>query len=163
MLFLYIDKFYNFHCEEGKLILISLAGRRITGSLDLVHLPSSVQKVLVERNLLTNILGIDHLAGKQLTFLDIRNNPVNVDLELFDKRSIRSIGNPIKILRVSPFQVSWYLLGKRSWIPQTNVFAHQLFMKEVDQALTNWVSCSTLDSVYLGRRRSVAQDPSVVV
>ena len=157
------DKFYNFHCEDGKLIVISLAGRRITGSLDLVHLPSSVQKILVERNLLTEILGIEYLVGKQLMFLDIRNNPVDIDLELFDKRSIRSIGNPIKILRVSPYQVSWYLLGKRPWISQSDVSIHQLFTKEVDQALTHWMSCSTLDSIYLGRKRSIPHDPSMLV
>ena len=142
------DRFHTqFYCGDGKLIYIKLH-YRITGILDLNHVPDTITTLILDHNWFSEIIGLDRLMGKQLRLLDVRGSPLNFDLRPLVKSSSRSIGNPLRFVRVSPNQISWHLLGIRQEIyPETRA----IYM-EIRRAAAQWFYSSILTSMTLGRR-----------
>ena len=71
--------------------------------VNLIFLPPTVIQLNLERNLLTAVLGLDKLAGKRLRTLNIRKNPLEIDL----KPLVRSPLRYTKFVSVS--QKRWYI------------------------------------------------------
>ena len=137
--------------------MVNLQGQHIKGHLDLSHTPRTVEKLLMERNTFTEIRGLDQLAGKKLRSLDIRVNPLNIDLQPLNRSSPRSIGNPLKCIHVNAYQVALHLLGRRCYEEprgpeMRTISAKDIKRHEVHKALKEWIKSSTLSSMMLGRK-----------
>ena len=135
------NQFGKFFCRKGQLITIILSKQKIKGHLDLSAIPHTVTKILMERNLLTQIIGLDRLAGTKLRYLDIRQNPLKIDLNLLHSASQSSESSPLKTIKVSFNQISQSLIGKSC----------KHICDEVYQAATAWIESSSLESIVIGR------------
>ena len=138
-----------FYCDErGELTGINLRGKRIEGHLDLSATPRTIWKILMERTSLAEIIGLDRLAGKSLTCLDVReNHRLRVDL-----RAFMVDDNPLKILRVNPCQISRSLVGME-WTHNPRTRVAEIFYDEVYQAAIRWMESSSLDLLVIGFNR----------
>ena len=140
-----------FNCEKGELISLNLRGKRIIGYLNLSTTPQTIQKILVERSALTEIIGLGQLSGKQLTYLDIRENPLEIDLTPLLASSAGTVDNPLKVLRVNLYQISRSLVGKQiKGTRSSNRFNQEV--AEVYEAAIRWVPLSTLNFIAIGAR-----------
>lgn len=100
------DRFqHHFRCGDGELKWIGLDRQQLKGTIDLSFLPSTVTKVDLKRNLLTEIYGLDRLAGKQLGCLSVIKNPLEIDLQQLI-RSDSSQDNPLRFIVVGANQIS---------------------------------------------------------
>ena len=95
----------RFCCLSGKLTTINLSNQDLRGELNLSILPGSVELVRVDKNLLTNCIGLDKLAGKQLKSLDMRGNPCKIELQSLERSSTGSKDNPMRAMKVDAAQV----------------------------------------------------------
>ena len=102
-----------FICEDDTIKLMTLEAQKIKGHLDLSAIPWTVRKIKLKRNSLTKIIGLDQLAGKELTCLDIRQNPLEIDLNLLQSASQMTESSPLKIIQVKICQISRCLVGKQ--------------------------------------------------
>ena len=144
------DRFeHHFNCENGKLTVINLRRQHIKGSLDLSSIPWTVRKIYLKGNALTKLNGLDQLAGKELRSLDIRANPLEIDLKFFDASLLGANHNPLKVLHVNMFQISWSLI-------RTETKQHReeclRFLNEVCKAAAIWIESTTLDLIVIGGR-----------
>ena len=123
----------------------------IEGHLDLSAIPQTVKKVLVVRNRLTSISGLDQLSCKDLSFLDIRGNPLQIELDSL-LRSSQTTVSPLKFFQVSANQISRNLVGKEmpkreNWKQESTI------LRELSQALLRWIESSSLDCIVVGQKR----------
>ena len=143
----------EFDCDHGELWSLNLNG--LKGYINLAYLPSTVSVLLIDKNEFTGIGGLDRLAGKRLKLMDIRTNPLNLDLEPFIRSSPRSIGNPLKRLRISGHQIAFYFLG----ISQEEAREYKdgreqrAMQSRVQKALIPWFHSSVLEVLRLGHNR----------
>lgn len=147
------DKFAKlFYCRDGVLISITLQRQRIVGLLDLSVVPQTVTRLELERNLFTKVIGLDQLSGKELSYFDIRNNPLALNLDhLISSSNASKVDNPLKVLRVNLFQISHSLIGKR--VHRTDGHKQLAgFYENVSEAATRWIAQTTLDRMIIGRR-----------
>ena len=135
----------SFICEDEKLISIRMH-QKLTGRIDLYFVPSTVETFLLERNLFAEIIGLDHLAGKQLRYLDVRGNPLEIDLEPLTRTSPQSVDNPLRYLRVSTHQITWSLLGVRQTESTQRLMGFH-------HAVTEWFHLSVLQNLTVGHTR----------
>ena len=131
-----------FFCADGKIWLIHLEGQRIRGHVDLAATPRTVRKIKLRGNMLTKIMGLDQSVGKELRTLDIRANPVEIDLNLLES-------TPLKIIQVKICQIGRCLVGKRCWTYEDS----EAFTQAVLLAAIQWVESSTLDVMIIGGKR----------
>ena len=144
------DRFSQyFSCENGQLSSIKLR-QKLTGHIDLNFLPNTVVSLLLARNSFTEIYGLDQLAGKRLRHLDVRGNPLEIDLEPLTKASAQSIINPLTYLRVNVYQISSDMIGIRMQKHPENHRAHQEGSRKVHRAAVQWFPSSILDCMTLG-------------
>ena len=141
----------EFHCGDGKLVGIKLH-YRITGNIDLNHLPDTITTLILDNNLFTEIIGLDSLAGKQLRLLDVRGSPLNFDLKPLAKSSSGSFANPLRYIRVTPNQVCWSLLGIRLGTGLEDDRMNEAIFIAVRRAAAQWFHSSILTGMTLGRR-----------
>ena len=141
-----------FQCQRGELSLIILHGERITGYVNVSATPRTVREIMIERNSLTKIIGLDQLAGKRLSSLDIRKNPLDIDFNQLMAASPGSDENPLKVIRVNIFQISRTLVGKPCAHGTDGSRGCQQLYAEVYQAATRWIESTTLDALVIGRR-----------
>ena len=143
----------HFMCDDdGKLISINLH-QKLTGHIHLSFLPDTVVTLMLERNLFSGIFGLDQLVGKQLNFLDLRENPLDIDLKPLRNVYSDSMDNPLRYIRVSAYQISWSLLGIRRdtrYAPQS---VRDDFSFTVQEAMVPWFRLSILNCMTLGRNR----------
>ena len=144
------DRWEYFTCNNGELTAIKLR-QKLTGHIDLHFLPDTIVSMLLAQNLFTEIFGLEHLADKSLSFLDIRSNPLELDLEPFTKASHQSIRNPLTYLRVNVDQISWSLLGIRQKKHPENYRVREGLLIKVHRAAVKWFRSSILDCMTLGR------------
>ena len=141
----------HFKCSGGKLESINLH-QKLTGHVDLNFLPNTVVALMLERNLFTDILGLEQLNDKVLTFLDIRSNPLEIDLGSFVAPKPPSLfsGNSLRYIRVNVHQISWHLLGIRcDKLPKSDP-VREKFTNIVHEAVRNWFPSSILDGMTVG-------------
>lgn len=152
----------HFMCLEGELWTIKMS-LKLTGHIDLHFLPNSVVSLLLTRSSFTEIIGLDDLAGKQLRYLDVRGNPLEIDLDLFTLSSVCAPHNPLSSLRVNVYQISWSLLGIRhdKCTRSHNYELPEEFFVTVHQAASRWFQSSTLDSMMVGRTRFTKTEEAV--
>ena len=145
----------RFRVEKGILTAINLSGQRLSGYLNLSALPASVQKLRCDRNSLTQIFGLDQLAGKQLKTLDVRYNLCEIKLRPFEKASPLSIGNPLRNLKVRGVQIKDSLVFNAGEASLKRSTAESIAAGQV------WIKESVLDNLcienYSIRRRYVEQ------
>lgn len=137
----------SFHCVKGQLITINLLGQRVVGYLDLTVIPQTVKKILMQRNHFTEIIGLDQLAGNEVRILDLRGNPVEIDLNLLTPSDVSN--HSLKVLRFNLNQVSRSLVGKYC---HENYKGDIGFCEEVYQAIMRWMGSTALDLVVVGRQ-----------
>ena len=148
------DRFNKcFACNQAGHLSILNIHQKLTGKFDLTYLPRTVANIWLDRNSFTNIVGLDQLKGKQLKFMDIRGSPLEIDLEPFTRSSPRSIGNPLRYIRVSASQISGSLLGIRGdRLPKDGRSRERLSMM-ICLAASDWFNSSILDDMMVGHKR----------
>ena len=136
-----------FFCEDSAIQMINLKTQPIRGHLDLAAIPRTVNTINLQRNLLTKIIGFDQLAGKELMSLDIRKNPLEIDLNQLRSTSRSSGSYPLKTLQVNFNQISQSLIGKyyEPTDPQSSLLASKVY-----QAARGWIESSTLNTIVIG-------------
>lgn len=140
------DRFHeHFRCKDKALREIKLDRQKLKGIIDLSALPSTVTKLNVERNSLTEIIGLERLNGKKLQTLKIRKNALEIDLEPLI-RSPLSVDNPLRTMWIMAPQISRSLHvdpgfdeGDVSYI-RDNVLC----------AAKEWINFSVLDRITMG-------------
>ena len=145
-----------FLCEGDTINLMALEAQYIRGHLDLSATPRAVKAINLKKNLLTRITGLNQLAGKQLKFLDIRRNPLEIDLKELQStpQMTETESSPLKVLRVNYNQISQSLIGKYQTKKGT-------LCEELHQAAIKWIESSTLDAIVIGRRAKYIERTSV--
>ena len=139
------DLFKGFSCRDGELNWIGLNGLRLEGTIDLFFLPSTVTKLEVKRNLLTEIRGLDRLGGKQLKSLRVEKNPLEINVQQL-VRSDSSPEIPLRCIYVSACQIARSL----KVVPENALW----FGQRVKQAVDQWLTKSCLDQVCIGSNKS---------
>lgn len=141
----------SFYCDRktNTLISMTMQRHRIHGEMDLTATPPSVRRIETERNQMTAINGIGNLCGKELAFLDIRDSPLELDLNQLISESHGCNDNPLRVLRVSLFQISRCLIGRRG---EKNDRGRPQFCDEVYQAAEQWIQLTALDCLIVGRQ-----------
>lgn len=140
----------SFHCHGGELTEIRFNQHKLRGFINLGFLPPTVERLNIERNLLTEIIGIDQLTGKKLQVIKMRGNPAEINLEYL-VRSPLSEGNPLRSLWVTVYQIC-------ASLPDTHQYQHLghcLFGEKVHEAAKNWIDSSILKYLMVGRSRPV--------
>ena len=140
-----------FLCEEAELVQIRLK-QKVKGSVNLSVVPSTVKQMNLERNSLTEIFGIDQLAGKRLWNLNIRYNPLDIDLKHLVRSSL-STDNPLRSLWVTAQQIRGSLNGALGYPDST----HFCFDKKVHDAAKKWINSSILDYMMIGRYNAIVR------
>lgn len=103
-------------------------------------------KLILDRNEFTEIFGLDQLPGKQLEMLDLRSNPLEIDLEALLNSSHRPDGSSLRYIRVSVYQISWSLVRIRH--RKRNDYYR--FPLEFHRAVTSWFRSSILTHMMVG-------------
>lgn len=160
------DRFSRlFFCDDGKITTIKFWSEEIKGHLDLSFLPKSVDKLLVNRNWFSAIYGLDQLDGKKLQYLDVRGNPLKIDLRLLEHSHEGSKKNPLRSLSVNTFQVDWCLIGTATHSDWLRVYHRrwewehtQIFHNRVFEAAKKWLSTSILNRMRIGRKNLLLSD-----
>ena len=143
----------HFRCNNGELVTINFH-QKLTGHIDLHFLPNTVTNLLLDRNSFSDIFGLDQLAGKVMRHLDIRGSVLELDLEPLTKTSPRSVGNPLRSIRVSTHQISRSLLGNQlRKRPENYYLTSEEIGITVRRVTTLWFRSSILKSMMLGRTR----------
>ena len=140
---------HHFNCENGEITVINFRRHRIKGHFDLSAIPETVINIYLKGNALTKLNGLDQLAGKELRSLDVRANPLEIDLSLLEASSNIPDDNPLQILHVNTCQISWSLLGREN---KQNREDSLRFRNEVCQVAAQWIESSTLDLIVIGSR-----------
>lgn len=147
------DRFTGqFLCVSGYLITIKLSQLKLTGQIDLTFLPSTVVTLMLDRNLFSEIIGLDRLAGKYLENMNVQHNPFDFDLEPFTNASLRAMDNPLRHLRVSAHQIGGTLLGIHQKSRPENDRVQELLSVAVHQAVACWLPSSILKYMVVGRK-----------
>lgn len=136
--------YHNFQCSQQKLIIIDLTGHGLKGHIDLAALPPTVEQLRLAGNQLTEIHGLDQLAGKQLRYMGIRTSPCEIDLRPFEKSSPLSIGNPLRSISVDINQV------KSSLVPDGREVSHRKLLRAGHEWLDRE---SILDTMWIVHHR----------
>lgn len=148
----------HFLCDDdGQLISIKM-NQKLTGTIDLNFLPHTVSTMIMARNSFTKITGLDQLTGKQLRYLDVRGSPLEFDLEPLTNQSSRSIGNPLRYIRVNIYQIRWSLLGIHPSNCPKNNHRDQESAMTVHRGALRWFPSSILECMTLGRSRFTKRD-----
>ena len=144
----------RFRCGDGKIKMINFTKQKITGTVDLTFLPSTVTTLLLDRCSFTALHGMDRLAGKELKYLDIRRNPFEIDLDWFTRLSPKSIGSPLRALGVNSHQISSWLLGIRRQDVPPGISTPERYHRKVHNAAAKWfINSSILDKLALADSR----------
>lgn len=141
-----------FFCDKNGLVIINLQGQHLSGSIDISKIPRSVQKVLLERNSFRNISGLDHLSGTALRYLDVRGNPLQIDLRQLSISSAGSVHNPLKMLRLNLQQVNRYAMGLH-FTDNADGLEARLMDQLIYSRLYQWIKTSVLEVIVIGRNR----------
>lgn len=144
----------HFICDQDGHLFMLKIHEKITGNLDLTFLPETVVSLMMDRNAFSQILGLDQLSGKKVWWMDIRRSLLDLDLEPLSRTSPRSIGNPLKDIRVSANQISWALLGIRGGNTAGDLnHVREKLSVIVHHAVTEWFNTSILDYMTIGHQR----------
>ena len=138
----------RFLCEYGKIKVISLESQFIRGHLNLSAIPRTVRIINLRKNALTTILGLDQLAGKELMWLDVRQNPLEIDLKMLQSTPQRLESSPLKVIQINHPQIMRSLIGEHCKYPRKQCAR---FYEKVYEAAIRWIETSTLDSIVFGR------------
>lgn len=144
----------HFQCHYGELKWIVLSKQTLEGKLDLFFLPSTVTKLNVGDNSLTEICGLDQLSAKQLVTLKVVKNPLEIDLQpLVLSNSSRN--NPLKCLGVSANQIKRSLcVGATTERVEGD---DNNFGRRLRRAATKWINSSILDRIVIGWKGQTQQ------
>ena len=137
----------KFKCQnESHLIKIDFERQHIYGYLNLSEIPRTVETLVVSRNDLNAIVGLEHTTDSNLKYLNIIRNPLD-----FDLRPLTSNNSliPLKVLRVQSSHISKSLIG----VPFSQ-WQNGALVDAVYDALLQWISTSSLDRIVLEQRHT---------
>lgn len=142
-----------FFGNDSRIIMISLKSQHLKGNFDLSLIPHTVQRLHLERNLFTSISGLDKLAGKNLNYLNLLANPLDLNLSSLLRVSPGSIGNPLKYLHVNAHQICLSLAGVKCNRSNPCSVRMKSLTEVVREPAKQWINNSILKRISVGNHK----------